>query len=468
MPARAQPAPDRPRYTLHVDVRPSDDTVTGDETVAFSPDLPTDHLVFRLWPNGPREAPFGADLEPGPVTVDGSPPAASPSRPNATTMVVPLGRTATVGAAITVVMTWRLHLAGPVDDRVSHSGDGIRLGSFFPVLSWEPGVGWATEPPTAAYAEASTAPAADVDFTVTVPSGYSVLASGAPDPARAGHFVATGMRDIAISIGHFKLATAVAHGPQPVPVTVGVAADVNESPQGYLDKIVKVIAAHSARFGPYPWPTYTIAVTGTLHGGIEYPGHVMQGPGTSGRTTSHELGHQWFYALVGNDQGRDPWLDEGLATWAEARYEGTLASFVNRAIPADARGHVEEPITYWESRRTSYYAGVYVQGAQALAAVSSPTTARWPATSPATPTASRGRPISSPRCRPSRPTRCRGWRASVSRPSATARHSPCSRRKRSRSATSCSPSTSPVEPSGACPSSSSSSSSSPTSSSRRT
>ena len=60
-----------------------------------------------------------------------------------------LARGTPVGAAITVVMTWRLHLAGPVDDRVSHSGDGIRLGSFFPVLSWEPGVGWARDPKVA-------------------------------------------------------------------------------------------------------------------------------------------------------------------------------------------------------------------------------------------------------------------------------------------------------------------------------
>ena len=62
--------------------------------------------------------------------------------------------------------------------------------------------------------------------------------------------------------------------------------------------------------------TFTLAITPQLGGGIEYPGHVMQGQNTLG-VTSHEVGHQWFYGLVGNDQGRDPWLDEGLATWAE-------------------------------------------------------------------------------------------------------------------------------------------------------
>ena len=29
------------------------------------------------------------------------------------------------------------------------------------------------------------------------------------------------------------------------------------------------------------------------------------------RATTHEVAHQWFYSLVGNDQGRDPVLDGG-------------------------------------------------------------------------------------------------------------------------------------------------------------
>src|SRR5207247_1326542 len=36
------------------------------------------------------------------------------------------------------------------------------------------------------------------------------------------------------------------------------------------------------------------------------------------------------------------------------------------------RGRVGEPMTFWETRQSSYYAGVYVQGTQALAAIGSP------------------------------------------------------------------------------------------------
>jgi hypothetical protein len=109
-----------------------------------------------------------------------------------------------------------------------------------------------------------------------------------------------------------------------------------------------------------------------LSGGIEYPGHVMQGPGTVQGTTSHEVAHQWFYGLVGNNQGRDPWLDEGLATWAESRFEGELETLPGRLVPQEARNRLGEPMAYWSANRSAYYRGVYVQGAQALAALGDP------------------------------------------------------------------------------------------------
>jgi aminopeptidase N len=94
----------------------------------------------------------------------------------------------------------------------------------------------------------------------------------------------------------------------------------------------------------------------------------MQGPATLA-VASHEVAHQWFYGLVGNNQGRDPWLDEGLASWAEARFEGRLERFRARVIPELAKNKVGEPMTYWADKRQIYSDGVYVQGAQALAAL---------------------------------------------------------------------------------------------------
>ena len=351
-PPRAAPAQDRPRYTLRVDLRPAESAASGDVSVRFVPDLPTDRLVFRLWPNGPRITAGGGRLDAGPVTVDGG--QARSEFPNPTTLVVPLGRMVPAGTAIQASMPWQLRIPGPIDDRVAKSGSGVRLGSFFPILPWEPGVGWALDPPSTAYAEAFTAPAADFTMSVTAPPGYTVLASGASDDR--GTWTGIGMREVALSAGRFRVVEATANAPGPIPVTVGVDEDLGSSGQAFADKVVRSIEQFSRRYGPYPWPEYTLAITGALRGGVEFPGHVMQGPGTIGRTTSHEVAHQWFYALVGNNQARDPWIDEGLATWGEWQYEGVVASGKATSIPASVRGRAGEPMSFWDPQRKPVFA----------------------------------------------------------------------------------------------------------------
>ena len=37
-------------------------------------------------------------------------------------------------------------------------------------------------------------------------------------------------------------------------------------------------------------------------------------------TVAHEVGHQWFYGLIGDDQLDDPWLDESLTQFATLQY----------------------------------------------------------------------------------------------------------------------------------------------------
>jgi aminopeptidase N len=81
----------------------------------------------------------------------------------------------------------------------------------------------------------------------------------------------------------------------------------------------------------------------------------------------HEVAHQWFYSLVGNDQGRDPWLDEGLASYVEYVQVGSLASRKAQFIPSDAVGRAGESMSFWDQHEPSYFEGVYVQGGAAVA-----------------------------------------------------------------------------------------------------
>ena len=365
VPARRLPDPDRPTYQLDVRLDLARNVVEGRQVVRFTPDLPTDRLVFRLWPNGPRPAAAGARLDVGDVFLGSSAPAPV-ERPDATTLVVRLDDPLEAGETIEATVPWTLTLPGPVSDRISRSGDTVRLGTFHPLLAWEPGVGWATDPATGLFAEATTAPVADYSVGISAPDGITVLANGVQE---GGRWMARAMREVAISFGRFRIVEGTANAPGPVHVTVAVEGGMPDDEHAYLRVVTRSLEDFGARFGPYPYERFTLALTPELGGGIEYPGFVHQGTGTIGRTTPHEVGHQWFYGLVGNDQGRDPWIDEGLATWAEARFMGTLADVRSRAIPSAGRGRAGEPMTYWAPRSESYYRSVYVQGAQALDAL---------------------------------------------------------------------------------------------------
>jgi aminopeptidase N len=83
----------------------------------------------------------------------------------------------------------------------------------------------------------------------------------------------------------------------------------------------------SARYSAYPYTELDLVATPTRALGIEYPGmiaitgHLIDaGDSYLEGTITHEVAHQWFYNLVGNDQLDDPWLDESLAQWATLQY----------------------------------------------------------------------------------------------------------------------------------------------------
>ena len=83
----------------------------------------------------------------------------------------------------------------------------------------------------------------------------------------------------------------------------------------------------------------------------------------------HETAHQWFYSLVGNDQARDPWLDESLTQWATARLTNDVAAEAATFIPVEVRNHLGDPMTFWGPLpfMPLVWDGLYLQGVKALA-----------------------------------------------------------------------------------------------------
>ncbi|MEZ6197222.1 MAG: M1 family metallopeptidase [Planctomycetota bacterium] len=92
----------------------------------------------------------------------------------------------------------------------------------------------------------------------------------------------------------------------------------------------------SARVHPYPWPHMT-ACEGIIGGGMEYPMMTLCGTPRSDRglqsLIGHELIHMWFPMLVGSNEKRYAWMDEGTTSYYSSL---VAADFWQREDPARA------------------------------------------------------------------------------------------------------------------------------------
>jgi hypothetical protein len=293
------------------------------------------------------------------------------SRPDPTTLVV--DRPVAAGEEAIVAMTWKLRVPRGAGLQL-RGGRSARLVSFFPLLSWD-GSNWTTEPALRQIDGFwSTSPTADFDVRITAPRGLRVLASG--EELGGGRWRALRVRDFAVAVGTFDVRRMTVRIPRPVRVVVALERRSSYSIQPFVAETVRVLRFYAQRYGGYPWTTYTLAVTSESSGlfGVAYPTIGFVGDG-SVVLVPHETAHQWFLALVGNNQARDPWVSEGLATWAQTGPEGSLTTLVAAVIPSDVRNRIGEPMSFWDRfgfEKTRH--GVYVQTVQALAALGDPAT----------------------------------------------------------------------------------------------
>lgn len=96
--------------------------------------------------------------------------------------------------------------------------------------------------------------------------------------------------------------------------TPGAASEGWEASTRYLRH---TLAFYSKMLAPYPYATAS-NVAGVV-GGMEYPALVFCGVRARGQglfgVTDHEFGHIWFPMLVGSDERRHIWMDEGFNTY---------------------------------------------------------------------------------------------------------------------------------------------------------
>ena len=127
----------------------------------------------------------------------------------------------------------------------------------------------------------------------------------------------------------------------------------------------------SETWATYPWPHAT-TVEGLVEG-MEYPMLTFV-PAIEKRedqfwVLTHEFGHEWFPMLVGSDERRYPWMDEGFNTFidygsAEGYFKGTaygdtvrrelLTDYRISAIPGNEQPLITKPVESRDLAWTAY------------------------------------------------------------------------------------------------------------------
>ncbi len=104
--------------------------------------------------------------------------------------------------------------------------------------------------------------------------------------------------------------------------------DLGNSGRSARDYAVTALRFYVEEFGPYPYPSLTIAMAPLANGSMEYPQLNLIGVQLY-RDFQHNLenqiafsvAHQWWSQLVHNDPVQEPWLDEAFSSYAAYLYQ---------------------------------------------------------------------------------------------------------------------------------------------------
>lgn len=163
---------------------------------------------------------------------------------------------------------------------------------------------------------------------LSVPEGFLCAATGyaraRTEEGRALYeFSAPAVRDFALVVSdRFCIAQEVRDN-----VLVSAFATSQARARELLEDGRQALACFSARYGAYPYQSYTLCEINFPMGGMEYPGLAMiaadrldAGGETLETVVAHETAHQWWYAAVGSNQFENAWQDEGLAEFSTALF----------------------------------------------------------------------------------------------------------------------------------------------------
>lgn len=365
--------PAQARYALDLRYDAARSTLRGTQRIAFTNAGPAAlrSVWLRTWANayGSCERPL-ATIE---VTGGGEP---GERREGCTAQEVRLAEPVAPGARGEVAL--RIRVTIPREpDRFGMTGKVAFVGNGLPVLAVADRTGWHL-PPFTDRGESFFSLAADWRVRLRAPAAMAVASTGQEVATRRDgrerlhDLRAPRARDFALVVGPMAVRSTRAGAVRIRRFTPpgAPAAEVRAA----LRTSRAALLAYARRLGPYGAPELDVvqgpdtAARGAL--AMEYPELVVTS--AEPRLIAHELAHQWWFHIVGNDQWSEPWLDEGFATYSAMRLPRGVAG-PNRfdlcaKLPRD-RPPLTAGMELFDRSPGNYSLAVYNAGACALHAL---------------------------------------------------------------------------------------------------
>ena len=286
-----------------------------------------------------------------------------PGAPDSTVMAIPLASPLHPNQSISITIDWEARLS-TLARRQGRRGSHYDFAQWYPRIAAYDKGGWQVQPllPQGEfYGEFAT-----YDVTLEVPQHYVVGATGVPMSGDPGWDAANinpnqkpvykrdvygakpveslgffkrvmpkhkRMRWRAEDVHHFAWTTNPEYKYEGG--TVGNTAihvlflpsDTNWAGAA-VQRTAKAIQFMESVFGPYVWPQITNVHRVEGGGGTEFPMMIMDASSNEGLIV-HEIAHQWAHGILANNEWREGWLDEGMASFLGNLYAENAGARIN-------------------------------------------------------------------------------------------------------------------------------------------
>lgn len=187
---------------------------------------------------------------------------------------------------------------------------------------------------------------ANYEVELCYPEKYSLASTGNVSVSKNSEknmakISAKAVRDFAMCLSDNSKTTKVSAGK----IDVFYMSEKDEkNSEKYAEISKKAIEYFSNTFGKYPYGTISVVKTPFIYGGMEYPNIVFISNSVDNeeeylKVIVHEIAHQWWYGVVGNNEVKEAWLDESLSEYSTALFFGhneeygiSYDEFVNEAL----------------------------------------------------------------------------------------------------------------------------------------